>query len=159
MQATRSTPTDEALPFRGDRFHPWFFALAERLKRTYILCTDWSRCLSPTLLGITDTVHNPCGIFFDPPYATKGRGRLYRQDNETLALDVQKWAIENQDNPYLKICIAGYANDYNPFPDTWERVVWSTSQNRMGRKSKGNWDRTECLWFSPNCLSVKLMEG
>ena len=132
----------------------WFTTLAERLQRTYILCTDWSKCLSPTLLGITPSVSNPCAIFFDPPYATKERRLVYRQDSDTLALDVQKWAIEHQDNPYLRICIAGFEGDYEPFPDSWERVVWSTRQG-----SKKSDHHNDCLWFSPNCLSVKLMEG
>lgn len=122
-----------------------FEALCARLRRVRVCCGDWTRILGRSTLGI-DTAHGmtPCGIMLDPPYAHEIRDkRLYRAD-ENVSDAVRKWAIENGDNPQLRIALCGFEGEHD-MPPQWEKVAW---------KSKGstkNHDR-ERIWFSPHCL-------
>ena len=121
-----------------------------------ILCKDWAGLFSPTLLGITDnsSTNTIVGIFLDPPYSLPGREDNYRVDSLSVAHDVKAWAVANGDNPRIRIAVAGYKDDYDDWPEGWEAVVWSETQNRGGAlDSKKEYDRTECLWFSPHCRS------
>lgn len=154
IQAARRDLGPNPLPLSGQRLREWFQVLSDRLWRTTILCCDWSRVVTGELICQHLLPRHPCAIFFDPPYATQGRhNTLYRMESTTIAQDVQQWALEHQDTPGLLICVAGYAADYGDWPDAWERVVWSTHQGRMGGpKDEQGYARTECLWFSPQCL-------
>ena len=147
------------IPTDGNRLIPWFNALRQRLSRTYILCKDWRTLCSPTILGLTPSdiaKPNPpiTGIFFDPPYATKGRKDLYNRDDSLVALAVQQEAIRLADKhyPLCRVAVAGYKDDYAPWPEGWTAVTWSESQIRMGAESKAEYDRSEVIWFSPSCL-------
>ena len=140
-------------PYSGDRLVPWFSQLATRLARTYILCKDWSDIFSPTLTGLVQGKTGTVGVFFDPPYATKGRKEdLYRVDSMSIAAQVQAKAIELGANPNIRVCVACYIDDYTPFPDDWECVIWTKDGIRMGGQTKRKYSRQECLWFSPYCL-------
>ena len=140
-------------PYTGDRLNHWFSQLATRLARTYILCKDWSDIFSPTLTGLVQGKTETVGVFFDPPYATKGRKKdLYRVDSMSIAAQVQAKAIELGANPHIRVCVAGYIDDYEPFPSDWECVLWTKDGIRMGGQSKQAYRREEALWFSPHCL-------
>ena len=142
----------------GNRLIPVFQELADRLFRTYILCKDWSTLCSRTVMGLTisdlEGRRKPpiCGIFLDPPYATPGRAVIYGQDDLDVAHEVKAWAIKMAQNPQVRIAMAGYVDDYDTFPEGWTRHIWSTTQVRMGRVEGKEHDRTEVVWFSPNCL-------
>ena len=147
----------EGMPFQGRRLFEQFVELAERLDQVFIMCTDWSSLCSPTVMGLTPTDIKSdgspiCGIFLDPPYQTDGRkSTLYRFDSDSIAADVMRFAIENGKNPHIRIAVAGYAGDYEAWPEGWTAYVWSTTQSRMGNTAWQGYDRTEVIWFSPHC--------
>lgn len=141
--------------FTGERLHHWFRILSDRIRRAYILCKDWSKLFSPSVTGITKTkigkVSNPtCGVFFDPPYV--GTEDMYANNN-SIAMDIYNWCIENGDNPMYRIVLCGYEGDYPDFPEGWTMESWVRS---AGMETTGGSDRTklrkEALYFSPHCL-------
>jgi hypothetical protein len=90
----------------------------------------------------------------DPPYtAEAGRqADLYEQDSLMVGHDVAAWCKANQDNPLLRICLAGYDGEYD-LPG-WDCVAWKAAG---GYGSQGNGRgrdnaHKERLWFSPHCL-------
>lgn len=149
--------------FTGDRLYAWFKILSDRLRRSYILCKDWSKLFSPSVTGINKSkigkMSNPtCGIFFDPPYnATEG---MYTASN-SIALDIFNWCVENGNNPNYRICLAGYSDDYPDFPDGWTKETWlrNSGMEVTGGRRDTVGKRQEVLWFSPYCLPSANQEG
>jgi site-specific DNA-adenine methylase len=135
----------------------WFERLAARLRRVRICCGDWARLLGPaptTCVGLT-------GVFLDPPYAVEDRDAVYNCDSSELARDVAQWAVENGENPDLRIALCGYEGEH-AMPPEWECVAWKTqggygnnSPDGRGRANAGR----ERVWFSPHCLSEPLFRG
>lgn len=129
----------------------WMQRLSDRLRYVRVCCGDWARVCgtSPTdRLGLT-------GVFLDPPYtAQAGRDeRLYATDCLNVGHDVCAWAIENGDNPKLRIAVCGYEGEYQ-FPESWECVPWK-AHGGMAHIGNGNGKANrhrERLWFSPHCL-------
>jgi hypothetical protein len=72
-----------------------------------------------------------------------------------VAADVRQWAIENGDNPLLRIAYCGYDNEC-VMPDNWTVYRWKApggygSQGEgQGRENAGR----ECVWFSPHCIDL-----
>lgn len=98
------------------------------------------------------------GVFLDPPYADSAERTegLYAKDCGDVANDVRRWAIENGDNPGMRICLAGYDGEHD-MPDSWSVHEWEAvggygliadDEEATGRANKGR----ERLWFSPACL-------
>jgi hypothetical protein len=127
----------------------WFDNVSNRLCRIEVLCGDWKRCLTKATIGIP--VHfNNVGIFLDPPYGT-GNGVSYDDNTGNVAKDVWEWAIENGDNPSLRIVVAGY-NDGRELPKGWEIIERSEQGGYGARHGKGNENhKLERLWCSPHC--------
>lgn len=131
----------------------YFDRLAVRLRRVRILCGDWKRVVKPSI-----TVnHGLTGLFLDPPYPQAEHGMAYHGNND-IWHDAAAWAVENGDDPLLRICIAGYFSEATDllFPASWERLRWQarggySNQSEDGR-GRANAKR-ECLWFSPGCLN------
>lgn len=122
-----------------------FAPLSDRLRHVRICCGDWTRVMGRSTLGI-DTEHGmtPCGILLDKPYAhDKREKRLYREDTAELSAAVEKWALENGDNPQLRIALCGWEGEHE-MPASWEKVAWRS------RGSGKNRDK-ERIWFSPAC--------
>lgn len=123
-----------------------------------ICCGDWQRILGrvPTeSLGKT-------AVFLDPPYGDERTSDLYREDDSKLYLKVRDWAIENGDNPKLRIALCGYVTELD-MPDSWERVLWKAHggyalQSTQQTKAKKN-VKKEAVWFSPHCINVKTQMG
>lgn len=132
----------------AENLHALFDELAARLRRVRVCCGDWTRVLGRSTLGI-DTNHGmtPCGIVLDPPYAHDLRDkRLYREDDPGLSAEVEAWAVENGDNPQLRIALCGWDVEH-VMPAGWQMVSWrsmGTGKNNM----------RERIWFSPHCLPV-----
>jgi len=133
----------------------YLYALAERLRKVRVCCGDWSRVLGPSptyKLGLT-------GVFLDPPYSHEARdGDLYAVDSMTVAQDVARWAIENGDNPELRIALCGYEGDYAGL-DGWACVAWKAPGGYSSRNKNGNDNpHKERIWFSPHCMESVQVE-
>jgi hypothetical protein len=130
-----------------------FEELRTRLRRTRVCCGDWKRILGPsptTKIGVT-------GVFLDPPYASE-RDDVYSQDSFDVAHDVRAWAIDNGENPDLRIALCGYEGEH-AMPDSWESFAWKApggyaNQANEASRAKENMLK-ERIWFSPHCLGSR----
>lgn len=121
--------------------------LADRLRNVRVCCGDWRRVLGRSTLGI-DTAHGmtPCGVLLDPPYAHAFRGKkLYREDDD-ISATVRTWALENGDNPQLRIALCGFDGEHE-MPRSWSCVAWASTSTSRTRAM-------ERIWFSPHCLAA-----
>ena len=107
-------------------------SLADRLRRVRVCCGDWSRITGPSVTF----KHGMTGVFLDPPYADSAErtSDLYTHDDLSVAHDVRRWAVENGDNPLLRIALCGYEGEHE-MPDSWEVVAWKAPG---GYGSQGN---------------------
>ena len=142
---------------RGDepqaRLSDWFGALAERLRFVRVCSGDWSRVCGPSVTF----KHGLTGVFLDPPYAdTAERAKnLYRKDCLNVAHDVRAWAIENGDNPQMRIALCGYEGEH-VMPDSWTVIEWSAGAGFGGQaKERTENGKRERIWFSPHCLKLQ----
>jgi len=130
----------------------WF---ADRLANVRVCCGDWSRVCGPSVTFR----HGLTGVFLDPPYSTESdrRADLYATDCGKVAHDVRRWAIEQGDNPLMRIVLCGYDGEHE-MPASWKVVEWETvggyaNEGKADSRGKRNQKR-ERLWFSPHCLDV-----
>jgi DNA adenine methylase len=139
----------------------WFQKLSQRLRRTRVACGDWSRVVSPAITyknkGLVP--RDITGIVLDPPYALTNRtAKLYQQDEEIFD-QVKQWAIDNGDNPKLRIVLCGYEDDANNIPNTWQTYHWKTVGGMANQAKKDSQGKTnaakETIWFSPHCLKIQ----
>lgn len=126
----------------GEYLRRYFNRLTKRLERVNVLCGDWARLVTPSSIpksGVT-------GVFLDPPYTGKsGRlKRLYAKDDLAVGDQVRDWAVENGDNPKLRIALCGYDGEYR-MPRSWKVFEWKSQGSRSGHKER--------IWFSPHCLA------
>ena len=150
----------QQLPHLGDAgmgdLREYFDLLASRLCRVRVCCGDWSRVCGPTPTvkqGLT-------GVLLDPPYADEAdrKSDLYAVDSLTVAHAVREWAIEQGNDPRMRIALCGYEGEHE-MPKDWECVHWKA---RGGYGSQGDGESTngrdnakkERIWFSPHCLKV-----
>lgn len=132
----------------------WIVALEERLRNVRVCCGDWSRVCGPSVTHR----HGVTGVFLDPPYsqAAGRKGNLYATDCLEVAAVARKWAIEEGQNPKMRIVFAGYDGEHD-FPPDWTSLRWKANGgygsqgNGTGRANAGR----ETLWFSPACLKVE----
>ena len=123
-----------------------FKQLTQRLRKVRVCCGDWSR-----VCGVTPTVDNGItAIMLDPPYADTAQRKedLYREDSQTLAHDVAKWAIERGQDNRMRIALCGYSAEHQ-MPNGWECVSWTS----IGTNSENA--KKERIWFSPHCIGAK----
>jgi DNA adenine methylase len=125
--------------------------LADRLRQVRVCCGDWSRICGPSPTykqGLT-------AIFLDPPYpdTAERESTIYTHDSLTVAHEVQTWAIENGDNPLLRIALCGYEGQHT-MPAEWECVTWKAKGGYASQRQKGvnHNSQRERIWFSPHCL-------
>ena len=136
---------------RGD-VYDYFAHLSARLRRVRVACGDWSRIVGDSVTWR----HGVTGVLLDPPYAQDERqSDLYANDGD-VSEDVRAWAVENGDNPLLRIALCGYAGEHD-MPEGWLEVAW---KNRGGYGSQGNTtgrenSSRERIWFSPHCLGLR----
>ena len=131
----------------------WFRDLQARLRRVRVVCGDWRRVLGASVLGKGKNVggRRPCAVFLDPPYSHEVRASgLYAEDND-IAADTCKWALEHGDDPDLRIALCGYEGEH-VMPSSWTTYEWKAAR---GYASDDNANRErERIWFSPHCLRV-----
>lgn len=125
-------------------------ALSARLRRVRFACGDWTRVLGDSVTWR----HGITGILFDPPYED---GEMsYAAGGAGVSADVRKWALENGDNPKLRIALCGYEGEHQ-MPSSWQCVPWKARGgygNQGGEDSEDNRHR-ERIWFSPHCLRAE----
>ena len=133
-----------------------FQILQKRLRRVRVCCGDWTRILTPSITfnnkGLTSK--EITGIFLDPPYALNNRDKVYQEDSDIFT-DVCSWAVDNGNNPKLRIALCGYEGDYN-MPDSWKTYSWKANggmANLGNDRGKQN-SKKEVIWFSPHCLNI-----
>ena len=129
----------------------WMLHLADRLRFVRICCGDFARVLTPAVT----TSHGLTGVVLDPTYDRKLRSsRIYEVEDDTSSPRARQWAIENGDNPLLRIVLMGYEGEHE-MPDTWKVVAWKTGGG-YGNQAKGRGRENaglERMWFSPHCLN------
>lgn len=140
------------LPHLGDAGRGvllWMLQLAERLRRVRIACGDWTRVLGES---VTEK-HGITGVFLDPPYSADEHDVTYSADTDVAAA-VREWALENGDNPKLRIALCGYDGEHE-MPG-WACQAWKarggygSQANGRGRENAGR----ERIWFSPACINA-----
>jgi site-specific DNA-adenine methylase len=145
------------LPHLGDAgrgvnpLFDYFDRLAERLRRVRVCCGDWSRVLSP---AVTEK-HGVTGVFLDPPYTDGNMDYSVGGVGGDVSAAVREWAIENGDNPKLRIALCGYDGEH-AMPESWECVAWKANGG-YGSRAAGQAlenSKRERIWFSPHCLRV-----
>lgn len=135
----------------------WIYALKERLKNVRVCCGGWERVCTPpvTFKNKSLTKNGIVGVFLDPPYLVEKRhDKLYRVETNVFD-DVCKWAINNADNPKMRIAVCGFEGDYD-FPKDWVQYNWQTNGGfssfaKHEKQGKEN-SKREMIWFSKNCL-------
>jgi len=137
---------------KGAKPAAWFDEISDRLRRVRVACGDWARVAGPSVT----LKHGLTGVFLDPPYASERAGS-YTVDSYTVAHDVRAWAIENGDNPLMRIALCGYEGEHD-MPEGWLKIAWKTQggySNKPSDRGRENSEK-ERIWFSPHCLqSVK----
>lgn len=134
-------------------------ALAKRTRRTRVCCGDWTRVLGKSVTYKIGTT----AVFLDPPYNKDAkRADVYAVEDTEVSTAVREWALENGDNPKLRIALCGYEREHGRFmPDNWECVTWKAPKGYAGQRKNGennNRDQ-ERIWFSPHCLNVTIASG
>lgn len=133
----------------------WFRALMLRLRRVRFVNGDWRRVLGQSVLGKGKNVggRRPCAVFLDPPYDQELRARGLYTEDEPLSVQVREWALENGDDPDLRIALCGYVNEHGPhIPDSWTVHRWRGARGYAGEENKNR--EQEAIWFSPACLGA-----
>lgn len=137
---------------RREALQDYFERLAVRLRRTRVCCGQWDRILGPSPtyhVGIT-------GVFLDPPYGEDAERYkdLYAEDDLQVAAAARAWALENAQNPKLRIALCGYEGEHD-MPADWTCVAWKAHGGygiRADARGRSNAKR-ERIWFSPHCLT------
>lgn len=131
----------------------WFCALSDRLRFTKVICGDWSRCLTKAATygqGLT-------AVLLDPPYDTTDHDDVYGDMSRGVSGKVREWAIENGNNPLLRIALCGYEGEH-PMPAEWECVAWKAAGGYAGAAGKMENSKRERIWFSPACIKSQLVQ-
>ena len=110
-------------------------ALSNRLLKVKVLCGDWKRCVSRSLMTNGGRTVGHTAVFLDPPYKLKDRDpKLYNHDSPTIATEVEAWCRDYDGDAKMAIC--GMTGDYD-LPK-WTQWEWGKS-NKFGRR--------ETVWF------------
>jgi site-specific DNA-adenine methylase len=136
----------------GQSVVEWFLALSSRLRHVRVASGDWSRVCGPSVTY----KHGVTAVFLDPPYSDKAdrNGKLYRCESLSVAHDVRRWAIEQGDNPLMRIALCGYEKEHE-MPSTWQVLKWKAGHGYAAQADERSNNHTqETIWFSPHCLSA-----
>jgi hypothetical protein len=121
--------------------------LAARLRRVRVACGDWSRVVS---YSVTENL-GTTAIFLDPPYTEGNMQYAAGGCGTNLPKEVCAWAIENGENPSLRIALCGYEGEHD-LPASWEMVSWKARKGYQSTESACEDRGRERIWFSPHCL-------
>lgn len=142
----------------GEAVSAYLEALAARLARVRIVCGDWRRVVTPSVIRST-AGNSHIGVLLDPPYAVSGD--LYATTNtdsqaaQTISAAVRQWCL-TADAAY-RIVLCGFDTEH----DALLEHGWTVDVGRAGGGAGYNTDakagRRERLWFSPACLHADTM--
>ena len=139
--------------------HGYMRALQDRLRRTRVVCGDWTRIVGKSVTWKIGTT----AVFLDPPYnESANRADVYAVENRQVSTFVREWAIANGDNHKLRIALCGYEAEHGPYmPDEWDCVAWDAGKGYAGQRKDGDNHngKQERIWFSPHCLQPRFMGG
>ena len=125
--------------------------LSGRLRRVRVCSGDWSRVCSPA----PTFRHGLTGVFLDPPYPLEAdrENTLYREESGDVAHDAAAWAIEQGENPLMRIAFCGYEGSH-AFPESWDCVAWKAKGGYAAQGDGSNLNaHRERIWYSPHCLT------
>lgn len=124
--------------------------LSARLKHVRICSGDWARVVTRPPLKHNGT---PTAVFLDPPYQDGEWDDGAYEHSGGVFDDVRKWAIENGDDPDLRIALCGYEGI--KMPDNWVTYRWETGGGlaQLGNGRGLENAKRETIWFSPHCLN------
>lgn len=133
---------------QSEALESWFARLAERLRFTKVCCGDWGRvCTKAATYGQGLT-----GVLLDPPYSREMRDEnIYSNEVDGLSDQVRAWALENGENPLMRIALCGYEGEHD-MPETWSCVPWKAAGGYANRNPENQNAHKERIWFSPHCL-------
>jgi site-specific DNA-adenine methylase len=129
-------------------------ALRDRLRNVRVACGEWDRVLGPSVTF----KHGITGVFLDPPYGDDEHSVEYATRSTGVAEAARTWALENGDNPLLRISLCGYEGEHD-IPNAWECVAWK-ARGGYGSQADGAGrenSKRERIWFSPHCLKRRLI--
>lgn len=134
-----------------DDFDAYAHALQERLLGVTFLCGDWTRAVTPAMLGL-HVANVVSAVVLDPPY-DGGCDGVYADGDKSVWHAAQRWALEHGDDPRLRICLCGYEGVGAPMPPEWEVYRWDTGgAYQAGAEGAGRENgRKEAIWFSKYC--------
>jgi hypothetical protein len=131
--------------------YEWMQALSTRLRRVRICCGDWSRVTGDSVT----TKHGMTAVLLDPPYAAEDAdndvyGTAY---SGQVATDVRAWALQNGDNPLLRIAYCSYGDAPELEAAGWTTVPWKARKGYQSLNEDGGHNgHREVVMFSPACL-------
>jgi site-specific DNA-adenine methylase len=140
-----------------DGLTEWFRSIAARLRFTKVCCGNWDRVVTKA----ATYGQGLAAVVLDPPYDTEDCVDVYHNGAEArgVSAQVRQWAIENGDNPMLRIALCGYSDEHS-MPDNWSVFKWQATggygNQRVDRTNTNN--QKERIWFSPHCLSPAQIE-
>lgn len=76
---------------------------------------------------------------------------VYGDLSRGVSEHVRIWAIENGNNPLLRIALCGYEGEH-AMPKDWECVEWKASGGYGNRREDNENASRERIWFSPHCI-------
>lgn len=135
----------------------YFEALKDRMRGARFCSGDWQRVLTGTVLfSRTRTpLVTPVGVFLDPPYGTKDRSGVYKNDSAGVAKMAAEWAMDMASkHDMLRIAICDYDETHEM--EGWAKFRWRTSGGFSKKGGRGeNNSFKETVWFSPSCLDAR----
>ena len=122
--------------------------LSDKLRRVRTCCGDWSRVVTPSVT----TRHGLTAVLLDPPYG-EGEQEYSAGGNadKSIAADVWAWAVENGNDPQLRIAVCGY-DDGRALPPGWSALRWTARKGYQATDTATANPSREVVWFSPYCL-------
>ena len=136
----------------------WFNDLSARLRRVRIVCGSWDQVLGGNWQAGN---FNTCGMFFDPPYATKDRSKCYHHDDNSIPAKVLEYAKKRGDDPKFRIVLAGYG-EYEDLVENhgWSKQGWKANGGYGNQTKSGTNENRfkETLYFSPHCIKRSLFD-
>ena len=122
-------------------------AVRDKLSMAAIINRSWEFAVRPAGLYLTrayDKYPTPRAVFLDPPYKSRWQG-IYKGQVPQVAHDSYAWAVQNGDNPRLRVAYCCGSDDFE-CPDGWTTIG---PHQYPGCRNE---NEGEVIYFSPACL-------